>query len=89
MHSACDASFILRPCDSLATADGQNAVRSLQRAVEINPKHAGAQLKIAEIMTVIRDEKLLKEAASRLQDAFGSSPNGGNGYLGASQMAIG
>src|SRR5215472_12624535 len=59
----------------LEMGDGQNAVRALERATTLNPKHSGAQLKLAELMTATRDEKLIGEAITRLVDVFGPSPD--------------
>ena len=58
----------------LATGDLSNAARALQKATILNPKHAGAQLKAAEIIASSRDQQLIGEAVSRIQSAFGQSP---------------
>ena len=59
----------------LATGDVQNAIRSLMKAAALNPKHAGAQLKLAQLMNETHNEKLIGEGMSRLVEAFGSMPD--------------
>jgi tetratricopeptide (TPR) repeat protein len=58
----------------LENRDFTNAARAIQRAIAINPKHLGAQLKLSELMANTRDEKLIAEAGSRIQSVFGQSP---------------
>lgn len=58
----------------LEDRDLTNAARAIERAVAINPKHLGAQLKLSELMANTRDEKLIREAGSRIQGVFGQSP---------------
>jgi cytochrome c-type biogenesis protein CcmH/NrfG len=59
----------------LESGDSRSAIRAFQRAIALNPKHTGAQLKLAEFMAVSRDDKLIQEAVTRLVDAFGPSPD--------------
>lgn len=59
----------------LETGDVASAVRALQRATALNPKHTGAQLKLAGLMTATRDPQLIGEAITRLKGSFGSSPD--------------
>jgi tetratricopeptide (TPR) repeat protein len=59
----------------LASGDPASAAGSFERATALNPKHSGAQLKLAELMTTARDPKYIQEAVSRLQGAFGDSPD--------------
>lgn len=58
----------------LEVTDLADAVRAFNKAIALNPKHAGAQLKMAELMVTTQDEKLLQQAMSRIRDAFGASP---------------
>ncbi len=55
--------------------DWANAARAFRSAAELDPKHAGAQLKLAELLAGTTDKKLIQEATSRIQTAFGSSPD--------------
>jgi tetratricopeptide (TPR) repeat protein len=59
----------------LESGDPRSAIREFQRAIALNPKHTGAQLKLAEFMVASRDDKLVHEAVTRVVDAFGPSPN--------------
>ena len=59
----------------LASGDISSAVRSLQQATALNPKHSGAQLKLAELMAASHDESIIRDAVSRLQSVFGDSPS--------------
>jgi tetratricopeptide (TPR) repeat protein len=58
----------------LASGNLTGGVRSLQKATLLNPKHAGAQLKLAELMTGTREPEYIEQAVARLQVAFGDSP---------------
>ncbi len=53
---------------SIAVQDPSTAVVALRKAVEMDPKHAGAQLKLAQIMANFGDESLVKDAQGRLKD---------------------
>jgi tetratricopeptide (TPR) repeat protein len=59
----------------LAMGDGVNAIRAFTQATNLNPKHAGAQLKLAELMTSTPDPNLIGEAVGRLESAFGAEPD--------------
>ena len=50
----------------LATANTRGAATAFRRALELNPKHVGAQLKLAEMMVASRSHDWLEEASSRL-----------------------
>ena len=54
--------------------DLANAARAFRTATNLNPRHTGAQLKLAELLAGTTDKKLIQEATSRIQTAFGSSP---------------
>jgi len=60
---------------ALAAGNSNDAARALKRATELNPRHAGAQLKVAELMTATRDPKLAEEAESRLKQVLLASPD--------------
>ena len=59
----------------LDSRDVQSAVRAFQKATVLNPKHSEAQLKLAELMTVSSDQKIILEGFSRLRSVFGDSPD--------------
>jgi tetratricopeptide (TPR) repeat protein len=59
----------------LESRDASNAVRAFQKATALNPKHSEAQLKLAELMTISHDQKIILEGFSRLQSVFGDSPD--------------
>ena len=59
----------------LDSGDAASSFRAFQRATALNPDHSGAQLKIAEFLTMSRDEKLVQQAVDRLLGAFGTSPD--------------
>src|SRR5450631_2177665 len=48
----------------LATGSPRNGIAELRRATELNPKHAGAQLKLAELMTTSQNQDVLRDAVS-------------------------
>ena len=51
------------------------AASAFRKAIELNPKHNGAQLKFAELMLASRNHELMEQAASRLQDILKSAPD--------------
>jgi tetratricopeptide (TPR) repeat protein len=55
--------------------DLANAAGAFRTAANLNPRHTGAQLKLAELLTATSDQKLIQEATSRIQAAFGTSPD--------------
>ena len=59
----------------LETGDAPSAIRAFQRATALDPNHAAAQLKMAELMMTTRDPKLIEAAVARLEGTFGSTPN--------------
>lgn len=48
---------------------------ALRKATQLNPKHAAAQLKLAELMTASKDKDLTQEAATRLQAVLLAFPD--------------
>src|SRR4029077_10755937 len=59
----------------LATGSAANGIAALRRATELNPKHAGAQLKLAELMTTSRSQDVLQDAVGRLQSILIAAPD--------------
>ena len=55
--------------------DLRSAVLSFEKAVALNPKHAGAQLHLAQMMTAANTPELLKDAQSRLQQLLTDGSN--------------
>jgi tetratricopeptide (TPR) repeat protein len=58
----------------LATGEVQTAVKALLRATEIDPKHAAAQTKLAELMSASHDPMVLQDAADRLRSIATLAP---------------
>src|ERR1035437_3389018 len=60
----------------LAAGNIRNGVVALYRATELNPKHAGAQLKLSELMTTSQNPnpKVLQDAVGRLESLLTASP---------------
>src|SRR5262245_38578118 len=50
----------------LANADAASAVAAYKRAAELRPDHAEAQRRLAQLMAVLGDRKLVEEAEQRL-----------------------
>jgi tetratricopeptide (TPR) repeat protein len=59
----------------MGTGNGQAAVRELMDAVKIDPKHVGAQLKLAELMLLNRDPKIVKEGQQKAEAVLELSPD--------------
>jgi tetratricopeptide (TPR) repeat protein len=59
----------------LPSCDWSNAVKAFKQATERNPKHAGAILKLAEIMTASGNKKLIGEASTKLEKLLDASPD--------------
>lgn len=58
----------------LAAGDIRQGVAALRKALELNPKHAAAQLRLAELMTRTNDPEVLKDARQRLEALLQDSP---------------
>jgi len=54
----------------LASNDFNTAAAYFRRATELNPKHTGAQLKLAELMSTSRSKEVVEEAQRRTQDVL-------------------
>jgi tetratricopeptide (TPR) repeat protein len=59
----------------IAAGDYRLAVGSLQHAVELNPKHPQAQLKLAKLMTTSTVSRDVREAKSRIEEFLRSYPD--------------
>jgi tetratricopeptide (TPR) repeat protein len=59
----------------LQTGNLTMAVPALRKAIQLNPKHSGAQLKLAELMTGSQNKELVQQAAGALQSLLASSPD--------------
>ena len=59
----------------LATGSAANGIAALRHATELNPKHAGAQLKLAELMTTSQNRDVLHDAVGRLESILTASPD--------------
>jgi tetratricopeptide (TPR) repeat protein len=58
----------------LAQNDVVSAVRAFRRATEIDPKHAGAQLSLAQLMAATNVPGLLDDAQKRVQGLLAADP---------------
>jgi tetratricopeptide (TPR) repeat protein len=58
----------------LGSSNLAGAVAALRRATELNPKHQGAQLKLAELMTASRNKDLIEQAAAKLREMVAAGP---------------
>ncbi len=59
---------------SLAAGDIRQGVAALRKTLELDPKHAAAQLRLAALMTYVDDPAILKDAQQRLQGVLEDSP---------------
>ena len=59
----------------LELGDTHNGVRILRKALELNPKHTAARVRMAQLMISLDDPKLLEEARSRLEAAIQDAPD--------------
>jgi len=58
---------------ALGLGDPRNAYAYFNKAAQLDPKHAGAQLKIAELMTSSRNKEVVQEAEKRLTEMLPAS----------------
>jgi tetratricopeptide (TPR) repeat protein len=58
----------------LGAADYNTAASYFQKATELNPKHAGAQLKLAELMATSRTPSIVEEAQRRTEQVLNLVP---------------
>lgn len=58
----------------LSNGNPRAAVEALRKATHLNPRHAAAQLKLAELLIASRNKDLTQDAATRLQAVLAGSP---------------
>jgi cytochrome c-type biogenesis protein CcmH/NrfG len=58
----------------LVTNSPAPAVIALRKAIELNPKHSNAQVKLAELMLASRNQDLMTQAAAKIESVLESSP---------------
>ncbi len=58
----------------LETGNFRAGVGFLMKATDVDPRHVGAQLKLAQLMATSRRQDILEEAARRAQAAFAVAP---------------
>jgi tetratricopeptide (TPR) repeat protein len=75
----------------LATNDPMKAVGELRRAIALNPKHAGAQLTLAQLLSSVDNPEMLKDAEQRLQLLIRDGPDnpGALHTLGLTELKLG
>jgi len=59
----------------LATQNPSAAATAFRKATDLNPQHWNANLKLAELMSMTRNEALLQEAADRIHAVLGVLPD--------------
>ena len=59
---------------SLALLDVRTALEGLKKTLDLNPNHAGAQLKMAQLLASASDNKFVAEAETRLKELMTGSP---------------
>lgn len=59
----------------LSLDDVRSAVQSFQRAVQLDPKHAAAQIKLAELYSAASDPETLQDAQSRMETLLETTPD--------------
>lgn len=59
----------------LASKDLNTAVSYFRKATELNPKHTGAQLKLAELMSLSRTKEIVEDAQKRTQEVLALLPD--------------
>jgi len=60
---------------SLAAGDRSAAISAFSKATALNPKHVGAQLKLADLLTLQRDPASIANARNRAQAMNAAFPN--------------
>jgi tetratricopeptide (TPR) repeat protein len=58
-----------------AAGDIRFGVATLRKALELNPKHGPAQLRMAQLMAMTNDPEMLKDAQQRLERMLQDTPN--------------
>jgi putative PEP-CTERM system TPR-repeat lipoprotein len=57
-----------------AAGDAPSTVSTLRKALELNPKHAAAQLRLAQLMATVNDKQVLEDAQQRLKALLKDAP---------------
>ena len=72
-------------------ADIRGAAAAFRRATELNPKHAGAQLKLSEMLMASRNKAMIEEASKRLEAVLANAPGNteANDTLAIAQWELG
>ena len=75
----------------LAFGRPKDAVIALRLAIEVNPQHSAAQLKLAELAIQTHNEKVVKDAESRVQKVLTENPSDDDALymLAATQLELG
>lgn len=75
----------------LATNNPAEAMQAFLRATELDPKHARAQLQVAELMIAAGREQFAPEAAQRMEVVLDGLPNDGDAHfvMAAAKMRMG
>jgi tetratricopeptide (TPR) repeat protein len=60
---------------ALGMRDGNTAFQAFRKAVQLNPKHNAAQLKLAELMVASNRKELVEEAAANMNAVLAASPD--------------
>ncbi len=60
---------------SLGLQDLRAAVASFRKALDVNPKHSGAQLRLSELMAATNDQSILGDAQGRLKGLMEDGAN--------------
>ena len=58
-----------------AAGDLRLGVATLRKALELNPKHGGAQLRMAQLMAMASDQEMVKDAQKRLEQMLQDAPD--------------
>lgn len=76
---------------NLASGDLRGAIASLHQAAALDPKHAGAQLKLAELMSATNDEELVGEAREKIRAVMSAAPDNPEALelLGLTELQLG
>lgn len=59
----------------LQSGDGQAGARELMTAIRLNPGHAAAQIKVAELMASNQNPAVVKQGLDKAQEMLASSPD--------------
>jgi tetratricopeptide (TPR) repeat protein len=53
----------------------RDAAAAMRKAIELNPRHTGAQVKLAELLVLAGDEDSAKQSKERMKDILSDSPD--------------